>query len=426
MNLGQLRHIPISSLSKLFKIRVRNFYLIEKGTLSYYIFIAGVLLAYYSSLHINPLWGVENIAMLLSMFLFVGAMLVSNSMSAPIFNRRDFLLPLLSCAILLLYMTTLKSAPLPAYVLAVSQLVAFFAFFRLDVSLHQKAVRAICISMGVLLSVSISAYVLHIVGFQLPSRNVNYNELYYFTSYTFFLVDDRALFLFFYRFHSIFLEPGHMGTAIVLLLATQIGKWLKWYNIVMFIALVISFSLAAYSLFVILIFLRLWIERKSILPKIISMIAVIAVAVVVATSYNQGDNPIYELIISRLEVNEEGDDIEGNNRTSMSFDAEYEDFIHSSDIFFGRTMDKTESGNAGYKVFVYDYGIIGFVLCYAFYFISMYRVPDKRAFVSMMILSLANFWIRAYPLWFSFYIPYYVFSYLDIKKSPKERQADES
>jgi hypothetical protein len=247
----------------------------------------------------------------------------------------------------------------------------------------------------------------------LPSCNAEFNDWYYYTNYYFFLLLDGALNQIIPRFHSIFLEPGHLGTAVVLLLSTQLGKWKKWYNVVLLVALFVSFSLAAYGLLTIIIFLHLWIKRKKILLRVAASLLLIAAVIGGSFLYNGGDNMLNTLIFMRLEVNDTGDDFKGNNRVSSTFETEYESYMQSSDIFFGRKVDNSiMGGNAGYRVYIYTYGIVGLVLCYLFYIIAMHRAPDTRAFISMLILSLVNFWIRAYPLWFGFFVPYYLFAYL--------------
>lgn len=50
----------------------------------------------------------------------------------------------------------------------------------------------------------------------------------------------------------------------------------KWYNIVLLVALLLTFSLAAYVIYVVVIFLKLWVQRKQFIGKLIMMVAFIS------------------------------------------------------------------------------------------------------------------------------------------------------
>ena len=96
----------------------------------------------------------------------------------------------------------------------------------------------------------------------------------------------------------------------------------------------------------------------------------------------------------------------GNNRTREDFSVEFERFISSSDVVFGKTYDEG-FGNAGYKVFIYQNGIVGTMLLIIFYFVTTRNATYKRAVISGIILAFLNFIVRGFPLWFCFFIPIY-------------------
>lgn len=131
------------------------------------------------------------------------------------------------------------------------------------------------------------------------------------------------------------------------------------------------------------------------------------------------------LIVMRLEMNDSGDDFEGNNRVSEDFKKEFDSFIDSSDILFGREMDLSSWGNSGYRVYIYDYGIIGLLLFLTFYYFAFRSGTDKRAITAAYILSLTNFWIRGYPMMFAFLFPYFLISQLDISQYKEHTLPDE-
>lgn len=414
ISVKKLRYLDCSFFAKYSKLDISKFYLIEKEKVAFGLFCLAMLLAFFASLRVWFLWSFRDSFPFFCIVLLVPSMLISNSMEKPLFTRKDFLLSVIAFGIILFYQTVLQSDSFIPFVMTFMRLFIFFALFRLSPCYYERFATVICKVLAVLIGLSLFMFFLFHLGLNLPSRNDIFDDTYSFTNYYFFLIRDWAEVGFqIPRFHAVFLEPGHMGTTIILLLATQISKWTRWYNIILIVALVFSFSLAAYGLMTILVFLHMWIKRKKILPKIIAVVSFIAVLVGGSFLYKGGDNMFNQLIVMRLQVKDSGDDIEGNNRVSPRFQTEFDSYVQSSDIFFGRKVNPDiMHGNAGYKVYIYTYGIVGFILCYLSYIIAMYKAPDKRAFIAMLILSLANFWIRAYPFWFGFFISYYLFAML--------------
>lgn len=413
--------IRYSTLRKLLTINVGSLVRWDKEKVSLALFYSAILLAFFWSANVSLLWPLTSVGTILASALLVVSMLISNSMKTSIFTRKDFLQPTILCLLVILQRNITMSKNIVGSIVSLFTLFVFIAILRLDPKYYSKLATLLCKFLGGFLAVSFAAFVLYLLGISLPGRSVDWNGQYFYTNYLLFLVDDRSLFEIVPRFHSIFLEPGHMGTIIVLLLGTQIGHWDTWYNRMMMVAMFVSFSLAAYGLFVILLFLRMWMLRKKMLKSVILTLLGIAAVVGGSFIYKQGDNMLNQLIVLRLEVNETGDDIVGNNRVSQQFQSEFDKFVKSPDLFLGRGIwvDEEGSGNAGYKLYLYENGLLGFILVYLFYYFSMRKAKDKRAFWAMMILSLANFWIRSYPLWFAFYIPYFLMAHqnIDYKKT---------
>lgn len=47
-----------------------------------------------------------------------------------------------------------------------------------------------------------------------------------------------------------------------------------------------------------------------------------------------------------------------------------------------------------------------------FYIAAVYSSNDRRAVISMFIIGVASFWVRATPLSFYYFIPLYAFAYI--------------
>ena len=114
-------------------------------------------------------------------------------------------------------------------------------------------------------------------------------------------------------------------------------------------------------------------------------IAVLSTIVIGSFFYNGGDNLLQDLIIARMEIND--GELAGNNRTTESFDKEYDSFMQSSDVLFGRQRDNSEFGNSGYKVYIYQYGVVGLILLIGFFVVSYRKGKDRRAEISSLIVA---------------------------------------
>ena len=114
---------------------------------------------------------------------------------------------------------------------------------------------------------------------------------------------------------------------------------------------------------------------------------------------------LHDLIMIRLEMND--GELAGDNRVTGNFEADYESLINSSDALWGRDRNTDMSGNSGYRVFIYDYGLVGLFLVVVFYLFAMYNPRNLKAMTAVFIIATLNFIIRGYPLWYANFIPIY-------------------
>jgi len=401
-------------------IDISKLYLIRKSDIVNCLFYAAVLLAFFGSMRVWFLLPLTSYYPVIASFLAIGAVIISNSMEKNLFTNKNFLFPILSYLILALYQAIVNESNINAYITALFNTIIFYIIFTCDKTRHFRISTVISKTLGWILLFSISAFFLYIIGFPLPYSNLTYNEDFYsFSNYYFFLLDDRSLFAIIPRFQSIFLEPTYLGSTTALLLQTQRGHWKKWYNVLMIIGLLISFSLAGYAYFTAIIFLNLWTDGKKIVKKALICIAVIAMTIGGSFVYNNGDNLLHNLIILRLEIDD--GELAGNNRVSEGFDAEYEGYLESSDIIFGRDYDTRFFGDSGYKVYLFDYGIAGVILLFIFYGSSFINASNRRAMISAWILFLLIWGVDGFVLWFGRFIPLYLTAY-STSSSEKETE----
>lgn len=386
-------------------IKVTSLYQWKRESIVGASFFTGMAIAFLGSLNPWFMWPLGIYYIIVASACFVFSMALARPMSTPYYNNSNIILPILACALLIFYQSITRSRDINSYIANIFHLIIFFSIFRVDSKEIMRFCNAMSKGMGAFLIISMFFFVLYIMGFPLPSRNAEFLTTYSYSNYFFFMVDDRSLFTIIPRFHSVFLEPGHMGTMTVMLLFTQIGHWKKWYNVSLLVATIISFSLAAYGLLVGVIFLGLWVRGKHFIRKTLMAIGFIAVIVVGSFYYNNGNNLLHDLIMIRLEIDD--GEMAGDNRVTDDFKADYDSLMESSDALFGRDRNTESFGNSGYRVFIYDYGLIGLFLFIAFYLVSMYNPQQKKAMVAVFVVGTMNFIIRGYPLWYANFIPLY-------------------
>lgn len=426
MTLDKFRYIDISKFRRCLYIDLNKYLVFGKRDIAIALFTIGIAINIFASIHVMYFWMIEAYCPFVTMPLFIMSVLLSRSTHTPIFTRTDFLLPTLLSLIVQYYQCLVNAQNIVPFIISTTSLCMFYCMFRIDKEIAEKSLTKICKVFAGFLIISILFFFLHFIGVNLPNVSVERGN-YSYTNFFFFLLDDRELWnILIPRFNSVFLEPGHMGTTIIMLLATQIGKWKKWYNVVLFVALLMSFSLAAYCLGVMLLFLRLWMLRRKIVLKVLGLVSFLGIIVGGSFVYNDGDNMLNNLIVMRLEVSDTGDDFKGNNRVSEDFEKEFESFLGSSDILFGREMDYEGWGNSGYRVYIYDYGMAGFALFFVFYFFAFRTGRDIRAITTAFVLAMTNFWIRGYPMLFAFLYPYFIISQMNNKLDTLKEQDNDA
>ena len=402
------------------KIDISKLYLIQKKDLVWFLFVCGVFISFYASLYPWFLWPISTTFMILASLFIAPAMALDRTLANPIFTRKDFIIPTLCYFILAYYIAFTNANSLNAYISSIFNTVIFYSLFKVSPMMLKKISVLLAKSMGIILVPSILFFLLYLLGYPLPSYDLQFGDNFYsFTNYYFFLLDDRQLFAFIPRFQSIFLEPTYLGSTAAVLLMTQRGEWKKWYNIAMIISILISFSLAGYVYFTVIIFLNLWTKGKRIFKNIIIAVSVIALFTIGSFFYNNGDNLVHDLIMLRLEIEDGG--LAGDNRVTDTFEADFENLLGSSDIIFGRDFDN-EFGNSGYKVIIYDLGIVGFILYFIFYFTAISNASNIRAKLSTAIIASLIFIVDGFVLWFGRFIPLYCAAYYTEKDEESNTQ----
>lgn len=226
---------------------------------------------------------------------------------------------------------------------------------------------------------------------------------------------DNEIFM---RFNAFFVEPGHQAILSTFLIIAnrfrfRVCPWL-W---ILLLAVIFSFSLAGYILLVV----------GFVLLKVNSLLKAIAIGALgaalfgLASSWMSGDNAFNELILTRLEKDDDRG-FKGNNRVNESTKYIFSRVIKKGELWTGAKDEATRQSikGAGYKMYLMYSGLIGVLLVLLFYLFLIPRNPDYRYTIRFFIVIALCFLQRAYPLWYSWLFPFVMGIY--IAKGEKERQ----
>lgn len=133
----------------------------------------------------------------------------------------------------------------------------------------------------------------------------------------------------------------------------------------------------------------------------------------VAFIWEDGENPVNELIVARLEYSER-DGIKGNNRVYKDTDRVFKNAIETNQIWTGLGMNRFNElfnrtiAGSGYKIFLLQYGIIGMLLVFFMYYsYSLTAINENRKFAALFLLFMGIIFLqRCYPFWFSWQMPF--------------------
>lgn len=398
-----------------------NIFIVKKETLFVVVLFGGMLLAYFSSLYPWPLWPIKSHAATLAGMILMSAF-VFKPRSQKILTRTDFILPAVVYTVLEIYQRLVGDSNIVGFISVIFHAMIFLTLFRMDGEVRHRLMMFLTKFMAVIQVFALFGFFLYIMGFPLPSRDVTFDDqFYYYTNYFFFLLDDRSLLVLFPRFQSYFIEPNYHGTACVLLLFYQCGNWKRWYNIVLLVAALLSFSLSAYVLLVVMLFLNSWRQGKRIFKQVVLTVAIIASVVGASFVYNDGDNLVHNLILLRLEVDD--GELAGNDRITDNFKHDYEKFWKGDKILFGDERDKSEFGNQGYQVYILENGLVGLVLLIVFYIVALRRATNMRCLLSAALMVTLIFGVNGEITWYQIFIPIYCAAYADPKLLLKNKPA---
>ncbi len=214
-----------------------------------------------------------------------------------------------------------------------------------------------------------------------------------------------------FRFEAFYFEPGHCAmVGSMLLFANRYDFKKNLWLLPTLLSVLLSLSLAGYVLLIIGIFLQ-YVKNTKIM---ISFIILCLISfIIVAYIWDNGNNPVNELIVGRLEFSETGG-IKGNNRTYMDTDRYISESLENGSIWFGLGIKKFNDlfnhsiAGSGYKIYLLQYGLIGMLLLLSMLYsytltATINNTHFARIFWCFIVLSFLQ---RCYTFWFSWQLPF--------------------
>lgn len=282
----------------------------------------------------------------------------------------------------------------------ICQLFIWLSLIGLDINNKRRILKFITKWFSIFLIISATFYILWLFNiFSLLPTRIQYDDGRYLSDnyylFTNGLIDFRISD--FYRFKSIFMEPGHMTMGIVPLIILNRFNLKNIYVSFLFFAEILSFSLAGIiSMTVGYVLLNL---NKKMLRNI-WLGSFVVVALILGLSKAGYDEVLDVYLWSRIEITEDGQ-IAGYNRTSDNLNKLFNRVMMSPYCLFGLPEfdgDTGDGGNAGYKVYFLQNGFLGLILILGIYLYYLHKYHDYNVFIVTLIFLMLLFQ-NSYPTW---------------------------
>lgn len=261
-------------------------------------------------------------------------------------------------------------------------------------------------SLAIILSAGFIIYVVDLIVDIPPVGAVKIGDYYEFENYIFLIKSQSLRELF--RFNGPFAESGHMSMICALLLYANKYNLKNWYNIIFLVSILFSLSLAGY---VLLGFGMVLYYLKSIKSLLFIVLGSLIISYIITNVWDNGNNPVNELIFSRLEYDEDKG-ISGNNRFDLDTERYYnnlttQEFLTGLGLTrYNYLVEQEVVAGAGYKIFILINGLIGSVFVLLIYYCFSLLTNNRRYAIGFLLLMIATFIQRSYPTWMAWILPF--------------------
>ena len=281
-------------------------------------------------------------------------------------------------------------------------IIAIIAIFTLDDTKKSVLMEWVIISFALLVLPSMIYFILKNVGINIPysilasdnpgkvMKNISYMH------YPLGLIIKAPWSI--ARFTGVFDEPGVVGTMAAVFISIGYRRIDRKWIVLLFIEGMLSLSMAFYALLVIFVIVRAFADGAL---KAAGIIALIVIAFIVFINIPFKNASLRDLQ-SRIDLSSSF--LIEDNRTSNTFDVEYEKFVEEGgyDLMMGKggtgayTKNPLMAGSNSYKCLIYDLGIVGFVLYVGFFVIAAFTRRFKKDLLPFYAVFFASIYQRAY------------------------------
>lgn len=228
-----------------------------------------------------------------------------------------------------------------------------------------------------------------------------------------------------YRLCGLFNEPGYFGTISSLFLCADRLDLRKIGNVILFIATVLTFSLAAFVVLGVFVLFTFY-KNKYVL---FSFIAGVVIFTFLLFHYRDSNRAV-DLLIERVEFSDGS--LTGYNREGEIFENAVEKQRNDTWAYlFGYGTDAqkrfTGSASVSYKRYIYEYGLLGTLFLYSIIIIPAFKRTKKDYYaIVFVIMFIAATLQRPYMFQTLYYMTLYggiqyVLSMKPISKKNKKR-----
>jgi hypothetical protein len=273
-----------------------------------------------------------------------------------------------------------------------------FFVMGMEVEERKKIISVTTMFFAWIVGISMVLYVLILFcGIELPHSTIVMDHYPLIKNYTFLVLYDTPLVL--NRFQAVYLEPGDLGTYGALLLFINKYQIRRKEVFIIFLALLLSFSLGGYALLVAgYCIYQFIIEKKKytfIIKLLITSVLIGSIGGYLYTYYPKMKFTV--LILSRLEYTE-GKGFKGNNRIIPRFDHYYKNvYLKSSDALIGYGNDPEKivelfgDGMSSYKSYIVMFGVLGLLFVFLFYLSIIYTENSKLLLGLFLLYCISSY-----------------------------------
>ena len=281
----------------------------------------------------------------------------------------------------------------------ISSLFIILAFYVVnnihDIELN-KTLDYLTIYLSVIIVLSLPAWLINLYIYELPIiGELDLSEMkgapYIYNNYVLFVTDSLRDY---YRFYSVFDEPGVLGTLAAFVLYGNRYDFSKKTNVVILIGSLFTYSMAFYILTILG-----WVYQssRSLRKMILSLLSIFCLALILITVLSE-DQAFRQSVLDRF-MDVSFDRVE--DRTGEVVNAFWDRYIQTSDCVFGMGLSYINDnffdfGNS-YKRFVIEYGFVGLIILVSMY-VCLTRKWNKFT-MGFFVLFFLSFLQR--PLAFS-------------------------